>query len=171
MPAAISSPRFALLPPNSRRVRRAAARRAMAVAASTPQVEDRHDAGRAVDADRLAGRDLARSPGPVPTTAGSPYSRQTIAACDMTPPMSVTTALTFEKIGAQAGEVIGQTSTSPSRTSAISLDVDHDPRGALDDAGRRRGAGQLGRRRPPRCAHSWTRCGRDAPEHDASSGR
>src|SRR5262249_2239904 len=31
---------------------------------------------------------------PVPTTAGRPYSRQTIAACDMTPPMSVTTALT-----------------------------------------------------------------------------
>ena len=30
---------------------------------------------------------------PVPTTAGSPYSRQTIAACDMTPPMSVTAAL------------------------------------------------------------------------------
>ena len=57
---------------------------------------------------------------PVPTTAGSPYSRQTIAACDMTPPMSVTTALTLEKIGAQAGDVIGQTRMSPSRTRAIS---------------------------------------------------
>src|SRR5439155_17369586 len=57
---------------------------------------------------------------PVPTTAGSPYSRQTIAACDITPPMSVTTALIFGKIGAQAGEVIGQTGTSPSRTFAIS---------------------------------------------------
>ena len=56
----------------------------------------------------------------MPTTAGRPYSRQTIAACDMTPPMSVTTALTFGKIGAQAGEVIGQTRMSPSRTSAIS---------------------------------------------------
>src|SRR5262249_1699297 len=57
---------------------------------------------------------------PVPTTAGGPYSRQTIAACDITPPMSVTTAFTFEKIGAHAGEVIGQTRISPSRTRAIS---------------------------------------------------
>src|SRR5581483_415810 len=57
---------------------------------------------------------------PVPTTAGSPYSRQTMAACDITPPMSVTTALTFEKIGAHAGEVIGHTRTSPLRTAAIS---------------------------------------------------
>ena len=72
--------------------------------------------------------------------------------------MSVTTALTFEKIGAHAGEVIGQTRTSPSRTAAISLDVDHDPRGALDDARRRRRAREPRLRPPRRCAHSWTRC-------------
>ena len=64
--------------------------------------------------------DVAR---PVPTTAGRPYSRHTIAACDITPPMSVTTACTFVKIGAHAGEVMLQTRISPSRTSAISLTV------------------------------------------------
>ena len=83
----------------------------------------------------------------------------------MTPPMSVTTAVTFGKIGAHAGEVIGQTSTSPSRTSASSLDVDHDPRRALDDARRR------GRAREPRAALVRARpllhaLRRDAPEHD-----
>src|SRR5215831_20821621 len=57
---------------------------------------------------------------PVPAPAGRPYSRHTIAACDITPPMSVTTPVTFGKIGAQAGEVTGQTSTSPSRMSASS---------------------------------------------------
>jgi hypothetical protein len=30
---------------------------------------------------------------PVPTTAGIPYSRATMAACDMVPPMSETAAL------------------------------------------------------------------------------
>ena len=54
--------------------------------------------------------DVAR---PVPTTAGRPYSRQTIAACDITPPTSVTVALIFEKIGAHAGEVLPQTRISP----------------------------------------------------------
>src|SRR3954452_22973293 len=56
--------------------------------------------------------DVAR---PVPTTAGRAYSRHTIAACDMTPPMSVTAAVIFEKIGAQAGDVMLQTRISPSR--------------------------------------------------------
>ena len=56
---------------------------------------------------------------PVPTTAGSRYSRATIAAWDITPPTSVTVALIFEKIGAHAGEVLPQTRISPSRTSPI----------------------------------------------------
>ena len=60
--------------------------------------------------------DVAR---PVPTTAGSPYSRHTIAACDITPPTSVTVAVIFEKIGAHAGDVLPQTRISPSRMSAI----------------------------------------------------
>src|SRR5262249_49938313 len=51
---------------------------------------------------------------PVPTTAGFPYSRDTIAACDMTPPMSVTVAFILGKIGAHAGDVIVQTRISPS---------------------------------------------------------
>src|ERR671937_2339683 len=56
---------------------------------------------------------------PVPTTAGRPYSRQTIAACDITPPTSVTAALILVKIGAHAGEVAPHTRISPSRTSPI----------------------------------------------------
>ena len=50
---------------------------------------------------------------PVPTTAGNPYSRDTIAAWDMIPPMSVTAAQILEKIGAHAGDVTVATSTSP----------------------------------------------------------
>ena len=61
--------------------------------------------------------DVAR---PVPTTAGRPYSRHTIAACDITPPMSVTVALSFGNTGAQAGDVTVQTRISPSRTAAMS---------------------------------------------------
>ena len=45
----------------------------------------------AVDADPLAGLDRGRRR-PVPVTAGSPYSRQTIAAWLIIPPMSVTMA-------------------------------------------------------------------------------
>ena len=56
---------------------------------------------------------------PVPTTAGRPYSRATIAACDITPPTSVTVALIVEKIGAHAGDVLPHTRISPGRTSPI----------------------------------------------------
>jgi hypothetical protein len=42
---------------------------------------------------------------PVPVTAGRPYSRQTIAACDIIPPMSVTVALILLNTGAQLGAV------------------------------------------------------------------
>ncbi len=52
-------------------------------------VEDRDHAAVAVDADPLAVR-ICLVPNPVPTTAGSPYSRETIAAWDMIPPMSET---------------------------------------------------------------------------------
>ena len=40
---------------------------------------------------------------PVPVTAGRPYSRQTIAAWLIMPPMSVTVALILPKIGPQDG--------------------------------------------------------------------
>src|SRR6266566_4812414 len=58
---------------------------------------------------------------PVPTTAGMPYSRATIAACDIEPPMSETAALILPNTGAQLGAVTGQTRISPSRTSPIWL--------------------------------------------------
>ena len=50
---------------------------------------------------------------PVPTTAGMPYSRATIAAWDIVPPMSETAALILPNTGAQLGAVIGQTRISP----------------------------------------------------------
>src|SRR5271165_3969438 len=58
---------------------------------------------------------------PVPTTAGMPYSRATIAACDIEPPMSETAALILPNTGAQLGAVTGQTRISPSRISPIWL--------------------------------------------------
>ncbi len=42
---------------------------------------------------------------PVPTTAGKPYSRATIAAWLIEPPMSDTAATIFWKIGAHVGFV------------------------------------------------------------------
>src|SRR5690606_32491263 len=50
---------------------------------------------------------------PVETTAGMPYSRQTMAAWLIMPPMSVTTPATTEKAEAQDGAVIGATRISP----------------------------------------------------------
>ena len=58
---------------------------------------------------------------PVPTTAGMPYSRATIAACDIVPPMSDTAALILPNTGAQLGAVTGQTRISPSRIWPMSL--------------------------------------------------
>ena len=58
---------------------------------------------------------------PVPTTAGMPYSRATIAACDIVPPMSETAAAILPNTGPQLGAVTGQTSTSPSRIWPMSL--------------------------------------------------
>ena len=51
---------------------------------------------------------------PVPVTAGSPYSRQTIAAWLIIPPMSVTTAAIRPNTGPHDGAVIGATRISPS---------------------------------------------------------
>ena len=73
---------------------------------------------------------------PVPTTAGRPYSRQTIAVWLMTPPTSDTVAAIRENTGDHAGDVAGQTSTSPSSTRSSSCDGADDARRALDDAGR-----------------------------------
>ena len=53
-------------------------------------------------------------PMPVATTAGSSYSRETIAACDMMPPPSETAAAMRAKTIDQLGAVSGQTRISPS---------------------------------------------------------
>src|SRR6185437_3283522 len=53
----------------------------------------------------------------VPTTAGRPYSRETIAAWDMIPPMSETAAAIFPNTGVQLGDVTGATRISPGSSS------------------------------------------------------
>ncbi len=53
-------------------------------------------------------------PVPVPTTAGRPSSRLTIAAWAVRPPRSVTIAAARFMMGSQSGSVISVTSTSPS---------------------------------------------------------
>ena len=64
----------------------------------SPSVEDRHRPGVAVDAHAVARLDRFVAC-PVPTTAGSPYSRATIAAWDIIPPMSETAAAIFGNTG------------------------------------------------------------------------
>src|SRR5579872_669399 len=56
-------------------------------------------------------------PTPVATTAGSSYSRETMAACDMIPPPSETAAAMRAKTIDQLGAVSGQTRISPSTSS------------------------------------------------------
>ena len=53
---------------------------------------------------------------PVPTTAGIPYSRQTIAVWLMIPPTSDTVAAIRANTGAHDGDVAGHTRTSPGST-------------------------------------------------------
>ena len=62
---------------------------------------------------------------PVPTTAGMPYSRHTIAAWLITPPTSVTQAPILAKAGAHEGEVVGATRISPSCSWPTSATVRH----------------------------------------------
>ena len=57
---------------------------------------------------------------PVPTTAGRPYSRATMPAWLIEPPMSDTAAEIFWKIGAQVGLVTWQTRMSPCFSRPIS---------------------------------------------------
>ena len=162
-PAPSSSPSAALLPPNDAPCSRRSSARAQVWA---PRLTRGSSPCRPCRRRGSAGPcticDVAR---PVPTTAGSPYSRQTIAACDMTPPISVTAALIFGKIGAQAGEVMLHTRISPSRTSPIVARRAHDAGDSLHDAGRGRGAAQLGAALRLPCP-GVDALRRDAPEHD-----
>ena len=57
---------------------------------------------------------------PVPTTAGMPSSRATIAAWQARPPRSVTTAAAVFITGSQSGVVVSATRTSPGRNAASS---------------------------------------------------
>src|SRR5690606_37913641 len=68
---------------------------------------------------------ITRVDSPVPTTAGIPYSRHTMAAWLMTPPTSVMQALILAKAGAHDGEVVGATRISPSTRSRISSALRH----------------------------------------------
>ena len=56
---------------------------------------------------------------PVPTTAGMPYSRATIAACDMVPPMSETAPAILPKTGPQLGAVTGRIRELKSRVQRV----------------------------------------------------
>ena len=61
-------------------------------------VDDLDDSGRSVDAEHCPVRIVVVAV-PVPVTAGTPYSRQTIAAWLIMPPMSVTVAPILPKTG------------------------------------------------------------------------
>ena len=58
---------------------------------------------------------------PEPTIAGMPSSRETIAACEVLPPLSVTIAAAIFIIGSQSGSVISVIKTSPCLNLPISL--------------------------------------------------
>ena len=76
---------------------------------------------------------------PVPTTQGMPSSRDTIAAWQVRPPSSVTTAAARLSTGSQSGSVIRATSTSPARKLGQRLHGDRITRtGPVADLCRRR---------------------------------
>ena len=82
---------------------------------STPVVDEARFALGARDGDVLAVVQHARSPRSVPTTAGRPSSRLTMAAWQVRPPRLVTIAAAIFIVGSQSGSVLSVTSTSPSR--------------------------------------------------------
>ena len=110
-----------------------------AFAAPQQSVEDRHDAGGAVDADASTGSD---QPGGrrVPTTAGSPYSRATIAAWHIRPPLSETAAASRANTGVQLVEVEGADQDLPILKLAELIRMGDDPRMTLGDPWGRRDA-------------------------------
>ena len=65
-----------------------------------------------------------------PTTAGSPISRLTMAAWQVRPPRSVTSAAARRRMGTQSGEVMGATSTSPAWRRSPSDGISQDPHGS-----------------------------------------
>ena len=75
-----------------------------------------------------------RSRRSVPTTAGTPSSRATIAACDVRPPRSVTMPAAVFMTGSQSGSVISVTRISPGWNVAELSRVAHDADLARHDA-------------------------------------
>ena len=69
----------------------------------------------AADGDLVAGPQVAVAC-PVPTMQGRPNSRETMAACAVRPPLSVTIAATRRMTGSQSGSVMSATRTSPGCT-------------------------------------------------------
>ena len=118
----------------------------------------------AVDAQPVAGLDPFR-PLPVPTTAGSPYSRATMAAWHMIPPISSTAAAILPKTGVQLVDVEGATRTSPCLEFVELVRIGDHARRALGHAGR---TGTPDSVPPPRrdgAQATRDPLGRDAEEH------
>ena len=104
---------------------------------------------------------------PVPTTAGRPYSRATMAAWLIEPPMSDTAAAIFWKIGAQVGLVTWQTRMSPCLQPRDLLHRLHHARRAFDHAARSGEALDLvACRRVAGREPGIEALARDAPQHD-----
>ena len=105
---------------------------------------------------------------PVPTTAGRPYSRATIAAWHMMPPESSTAAAILPKTGVQLGDVDGATRISPCSSSPSWSGAEDDARSALGDARRAASPGQRVGRRPSSAADEplLDALVGDPPEHD-----
>ncbi len=110
---------------------RASSGRAVDVEVEPPLVDEAGLALRAADGDQLA-VSSSSVPCSVPTTAGKPSSRLTMAAWQVRPPRLVTIAAAFFMIGSQSGSVLSVTRTSPGLELPQILD-------ALDDAHRARG--------------------------------
>ena len=80
---------------------------------SRPVVDEARFPLGAGDGDLLAVAQHARCRVSVPTTAGTPSSRLTMAAWQVRPPRLVTMAAAFFMVGSQSGSVLSVTSTSP----------------------------------------------------------
>ena len=139
-PAASSSPRFALLPPNAVGVGSPQlGERAGEGGAHAASVEDRDDAGRAVDADRLPGLDLGRR------AAGPDDGGQPVLAADDRGVRHDAADVGDDGLDVGEDRRPGRRRDRADEDVPVAhagdlLDVDHDPRDALDGARRRRGA-------------------------------
>ena len=103
--------------------------------AAAPRVDASGVALGAGDGDLVAVRDAPSCRPRSPTTAGMPSSRATMAAWQVRPPRSVTTAAAVFITGSQSGVVVSATSTSPGRKSASCSASADDPGPARSRSG------------------------------------